>query len=254
VAARLMDQPRLICRDVWVGYRIKSARGLPRHGRTFWAVRGLDLSVQPGEMVGLVGTNGSGKTTFLRTVAGVFEPSRGTVESNGKVGALVELRPDSDRDLSVRERMTISGVLLGFRQRDAAHLEMLVTGFGGLDTSVLDSPVYTLSTGMLLRLEMSLLLHASCDVLAVDELLMSADSGFKAQCLRRMRSVCEEGGAALLSSHDPALLSGCNRIVHLEQGSVKGEDTSPDRSTNDGRAEGELEVQGPLALVPESES
>jgi ABC-type polysaccharide/polyol phosphate transport system ATPase subunit len=249
-----MDPTLVECEDLWVGYRIKSARGLPRHGKKFWAVQGLDLSVKASELVGIVGANGSGKTTLLRTIAGVFAPSRGSVRVNGKVGALVELRPDSDRDLSVRERMTTSGVLLGFRRADAQALEALVTGFGELDPRVLDSPVYTLSTGMLLRLEMSLLLHASCDLLAVDELLMSADRHFKAKCLARIGEICAAGGAALLSSHDPSLLSGCNRVLMLDGGRLTGERTTPDSgSVQWGSLGSQTKAERFVALVPDPE-
>jgi lipopolysaccharide transport system ATP-binding protein len=222
-----MQQARITCRDLWLGYRIKTRRGLPRWGQKKWALRGLNLSVAPGELVGVVGGNGSGKTTLLRTVAGVFEPTKGHLDVRGKVGALVELRPDADRDLSVRERMVVSGVLLGFRRRDMAYLQDLVTGFGDLDASVLEAPVYTLSTGMLLRLEMSLLLHAGCDVLAVDELLVAADANFRSRCLTRIGEICSLGGAAILSSHDPSLVSGCDRVLRLETGQFVGQIAPP---------------------------
>jgi ABC-type polysaccharide/polyol phosphate transport system ATPase subunit len=220
-----MAEERILCRDLWVGYRVKTRRGLPRWGRRSWALHGLNLSVAPGELVGVVGGNGSGKTTLLRTLAGVFRPSRGEAEVRGKIGALVELRPDSERDLAVTERISMSGVLLGFRRSDRPALERIVTEFGELDQSVLEAPVYTLSTGMLLRLEMSLLLHASCDVLAVDELLVAADANFRKRCLDRMREICDAGGAAVLSSHDPSLVTGCDRVLRLERGHFVDFDT-----------------------------
>jgi ABC-type polysaccharide/polyol phosphate transport system ATPase subunit len=213
-----MAGTRVVCSDLWVGYRAKSRRGLPRFGQTKWGLRGIDLEVAPGELVGVMGGNGSGKTTLLRTIAGVFRPSKGRVQVGGKVGALVELRPDADRDLAARERILMSGVLLGFRRHDKPYLEEVVSDFGELDAAVLDAPVYTLSTGMLLRLEMSLLLHAGCDVLAVDELLVAADAEFRRRCLERIGEVCSRGGAAILSSHDPSLLTGCDRVLRLESG------------------------------------
>jgi ABC-type polysaccharide/polyol phosphate transport system ATPase subunit len=213
-----MADMRVVCSDLWVGYRAKSRRGLPRVGQTKWGLRGIDLEVARGELVGVMGGNGSGKTTLLRTIAGVFRPSRGRVQVGGKVGALVELRPDADRDLAARERILMSGVLLGFRRHDKAYLEEVVGDFGELDAAVLDAPVYTLSTGMLLRLEMSLLLHAGCDVLAVDELLVAADADFRRRCLERIGEACSSGGTAILSSHDPSLLTGCDRVLRLEAG------------------------------------
>jgi ABC-type polysaccharide/polyol phosphate transport system ATPase subunit len=232
-----MDRARVSCHDLWVGYRVKSARGLPRRGQHSWALRGADLSIAPGELVGIVGGNGSGKTTLLRTIVGVLRPSRGHLDVDGKVGGLVELRPDADRDLSVRERMVMSGVLLGFRRRDSRLLEALVTDFGQLDAGVLRAPVYTLSTGMLLRLEMSLLLSAACDVLAIDELLMGADADFRSRCLDRISLICADGASAVLSSHDPLLLSRCDRVLRLETGLLRYEDPSPssDAPREDGR-------------------
>jgi ABC-type polysaccharide/polyol phosphate transport system ATPase subunit len=246
-----MDQERVSARDLWVGYRIKTRRGLPRWGQRSWALRGLNLTVMPGELIGIVGGNGSGKTTLLRTVAGVFQPSKGILETRGKVGALVELRPDADRDLSVRERMVVSGVLLGFRRRDMPYLQELVTGFGDLDASVLEAPVYTLSTGMLLRLEMSLLLHAQCDVLAVDELLVAADASFRSRCLDRIGAICQLGGSAILSSHDPSLVSGCDRILRLETGHfVDGVPPATATSSQEIGAEGHETAQPGAASAP----
>jgi ABC-type polysaccharide/polyol phosphate transport system ATPase subunit len=233
-----MADMRVVCSDLWVGYRAKSRRGLPRLGQTKWGLHGIDLEVARGELVGVMGGNGSGKTTLLRTIAGVFRPSRGRVQVGGKVGALVELRPDADRDLAARERILMSGVLLGFRRHDKPYLEEVVGDFGELDAAVLDAPVYTLSTGMLLRLEMSVLLHAGCDVLAVDELLVAADADFRRRCLDRIGEVCSSGGAAILSSHDPSLLTGCDRVLRLEAGQFV-EETVPSgdgsgRSVSDG--------------------
>jgi|HubBroStandDraft_1064217.scaffolds.fasta_scaffold53011_3 ABC-type polysaccharide/polyol phosphate transport system ATPase subunit len=245
-----MDGIRVSARDLWVGYRVKSARGLPLHGQRSWALRGVDLSVAPGEVVGIVGGNGSGKTTFLRTIVGVLTPGKGSLEVSGKVGGLVELRPDADRDLSVRERMVMSGVLLGFRRRDSKLLAGLARDFGELDPAVLNAPVYTLSTGMLLRLEMSLLLNADCDVLAVDELLMGADADFRSRCLDRIGVICAGGGSAVLSSHDPLLLSRCDRILRLEAGLLRTEARSPG---SDGGPEGDPGDEPPtrnLANLP----
>lgn len=213
-----MTDDRVRCRGLWVGYRVKNRRGLPKWGQRHWALHGIDLDVAEGELLGVVGGNGSGKTTLLRTIAGVFRPSRGSVQVRGKVGAMVELRPDSDRDLAVSERIMMSGVLAGFRRSDRKYLEGLVKDFGELDQSVLDSPVYTLSTGMLLRVEMSILLHASCHVLAVDELLVAADARFRKRCLERIGEICQAGGSAILSSHDPSLVTGCDRVLRLDHG------------------------------------
>jgi ABC-type polysaccharide/polyol phosphate transport system ATPase subunit len=222
-----MGGTRVSSHDLWVGYRIKSARGLPIRGQHSWALRGVELSIAPGEIVGIVGGNGSGKTTLLRTMVGVLTPSKGRLDVDGKVGGLVELRPDADRDLSVRERMVMSGVLLGFRRRDSKLLAALAHEFGELDDAVLNAPVYTLSTGMLLRLEMSLLLNAACDVLAIDELLMGADADFRNRCLDRIGVICAGGGSAVLSSHDPLLLSRCDRVLRLEEGLLRTEELSP---------------------------
>lgn len=249
-----MEDPRVTCQDLWVGYRVKSARGLPLRGQRSWALRGLNLSVAPGELVGVVGGNGSGKTTLLRTVVGVLRPSKGRLTVRGKVGGLVELRPDADRDLSVRERLVMSGVLMGFRRRDARRLELLAQAFGELDAATLSAPVYTLSTGMLLRLEMSLLLHAACDVLAIDELLMSADEEFRGRCLDRIGGLCAEGSSAVLSSHDPSLLSGCDRVLRLEAGALV--EFEPPRAApgGPGQWEGDIPTDKAVGLLGDPKS
>jgi ABC-type polysaccharide/polyol phosphate transport system ATPase subunit len=213
----------------------------------------VELSIAPGEVVGIVGGNGSGKTTLLRTIVGVLTPSKGRLEVDGKVGGLVELRPDADRDLSVRERMVMSGVLLGFRRRDSKLLEALANDFGELDAAVLSAPVYTLSTGMLLRLEMSLLLNAACDVLAVDELLMGADADFRSRCLDRIGVICAGGSSALLSSHDPLLLARCDRVLRLEAGLLRNQDEPPiSGSDQDGDLEDHAPTENVGSVPPDS--
>jgi len=249
-----MEDPRVSCHDLWLGYRVKSARGLPLRGQRSWALRELNLSVAPGELVGVVGGNGSGKTTLLRTVVGVLRPSKGRVTVRGKVGGLVELRPDADRDLSVRERMVMSGVLMGFRRRDARALERLVEEFGELDGPTLSAPVYTLSTGMLLRLEMALLLHAACDVLAIDELLMAADEEFRGRCLDRIGALCSEGSSAVLSSHDPSLLSGCDRVLRLEAGALVELEPPPSASPGRGQWPDDIPTDSAVGVLPDPKS
>jgi lipopolysaccharide transport system ATP-binding protein len=188
-------------------------------GPKFWALQDVSLTVDAGEALGIIGGNGSGKTTMLQTVAGVIAPTVGTVATAGRVSALVELSAGASRELSARENLQLQGVLLGMSRAELRARWDEIVAFTGLDDDVLAAPLRTLSQGMILRLGFSVIVHTNPAVLVVDEVLAVGDEAFQAQCIARVDSLRDDGCALVLVSHDLELVRRvCDRTALLQQG------------------------------------
>lgn len=208
--------------DVWVGFKKRLRRGLrPKTRSQTWGLRGVSLRVASGELVGVIGPNGSGKTTMLQSVAGVLYPTRGTVRTTGRVSSLIDLTAGFHRELTGRENLAVQSALLGLPSATVRdHFDDIVA-FSGLDEETLDAPLRTYSAGMGLRLGFALVAHSAPDVLVVDEVLAVGDEAFQHRCLRWLDARREEGTAVVLVSHDLALVQDhADRVVVLDRGEV----------------------------------
>ncbi len=195
------------------------AKLLGLSGPKFWALQDIDFRVEPGEALGIIGGNGSGKTTMLQTIAGVIPPTVGEVSTAGRVSALVELSAGVSRDLTARENLQLQGVLLGMSRVELRGRWDEIVAFTGLSDDVLGAPVRTLSQGMVLRLGFSIVVHTDPAVLLVDEVLAVGDEAFQAQCVARVAELRRGGCAVVLVSHDLELVrSVCDRTALLELG------------------------------------
>jgi ABC-type polysaccharide/polyol phosphate transport system ATPase subunit len=214
--------PVLEISGLWQSFRPKTSHGgRRRHGADKWALRGLDLCVEPGELVGIVGSNGSGKSTVLRTVAGVYRPDRGQVLVSGRVSSLLDLESGVHRDLTGRENLLIGGVLLGLSRAEVRERYERIVEFSGLSEKSLGQPFAGYSTGMVLRLTFSVILNSDPSVLLVDEVLAVGDEAFRAKCADQVDVLRRNGCGVLLVSHDLALVEArCSRVVVLDQGRV----------------------------------
>jgi lipopolysaccharide transport system ATP-binding protein len=212
--------------DLWQSFRRKSKHG----GRVRaadklvarkWALRGLNLTVHPGELVGVVGANGSGKSTLLRTVAGVYQPEKGSVLVQGPVSSLIDLNSGVHRDLTGRENLLIGAVLLGLTREEARNRYSQIKEFSGLSEETLTQPFSAYSAGMELRLTFSVILNSEPSVLLVDEVLAVGDETFRTQCADRVDELRQDGCGVLLVSHDLEVVSSrCSRVVVMDQGKV----------------------------------
>ncbi|QQS46147.1 MAG: ABC transporter ATP-binding protein [Acidobacteriota bacterium] len=195
-------------------------RGRRKYHRDFWALEDVSLEVETGEAVGVIGRNGAGKTTLLQIIAGVLQPTRGSVHVEGRVTALLELGSGFNPEYTGRENIVLSGQILGFSEAEMKKRIDLIVRFAELEGFV-DQPVKTYSTGMMMRLAFASAIHVDPDVLIVDEALSVGDVYFQRKSLDRMEYFRKAGKTVLFVSHDPQLVQRfCGRAVWLEGGRV----------------------------------
>jgi ABC-type polysaccharide/polyol phosphate transport system ATPase subunit len=188
--------------------------------REIWALRDLDLDVEPGETFGIVGQNGSGKSTLLKLLAGVFEPSSGALDVGGRVGSLIEVGAGFHPEFTGIENVYLNAAIHGIsRAHVDAHIHEIIA-FAELEDFA-DVPVKTYSTGMFMRLGFSVAMHIQPDVLLVDEVLAVGDEDFQQKCFGQIWEFKRRGGTLVFVSHDPRQVEFlCDRAILLEQGRV----------------------------------
>ncbi len=186
----------------------------------FWALQGVDLAVEPGSMLGVIGHNGAGKSTLLRLLGGVMRPDEGHIETKGHVQGLLELNTGMHPELTGRENIIIGGVVAGLTRREVQSQLDAIVAFAELEAFI-DSPVRTYSTGMRMRLGFAVAAHSRPDVLLIDEVLSVGDLAFQNKCLDRIRHFKTEGCAIVLISHDLGQVEAlCDQGLWLKQGRV----------------------------------
>jgi ABC-type polysaccharide/polyol phosphate transport system ATPase subunit len=195
-----------------------------------WALRDLSLCIRRGETLGLVGRNGAGKTTTLRLVAGITRPSRGLVNTRGRVASLLNVGAGFHPELTGRENVLLNGVILGLSRKEVRARYDAIVDFAGLEDAFMETPVKHYSSGMYARLAFSVAVHAEPDVLLVDEVLSVGDAEFQDRSLRRMVELRDRGGAAIVFvSHNLAALElMCQRTIWLDRGTVCADGVTSD--------------------------
>jgi lipopolysaccharide transport system ATP-binding protein len=194
-----------------------------RQVELFWGLRDVNFEVPRGRAVGIVGANGSGKSTLLRLIGGVGRPDEGSIETHGRLGALLDLGAGFHPDLTGRENAMLAGILNGLtRAETLAQLDDIVA-FAEVE-DVLDNPIRTYSTGMQMRLAFAVAAHTQPDILLIDEVLAVGDAAFQKKCLDRIRQFRRNGCTILLVSHVGAQLRDfCEDAIWLEHGRVKAQ-------------------------------
>jgi ABC-type polysaccharide/polyol phosphate transport system ATPase subunit len=188
--------------------------------RATFSLRELDLRVEPGESVALVGRNGSGKSTVLRLVAGIYQPTAGAIRTTGRITAVIELGAGFHPELTGAENIRLYGAVLGLSRRELlAQWDEIVT-FADME-DFLDTPLKYYSSGMEARLAFSVAVCLQPDILLLDEVLAVGDSAFRERCLERLRTYHARGGTLMLVSHElDQLRELCTRGVWLVDGRV----------------------------------
>lgn len=187
----------------------------------FWALNDVTFEVKQGESLGLIGLNGSGKSTMLKIIAGVLKPTCGQVQVSGRVAPLIELGAGFDFDLTAKENVFLNGALLGYsREFMSMHYEDIVE-FSEL-RAFMDVPVKNFSSGMVARLAFAIATIGTPEVLIVDEALSVGDFRFQQKCEARIQKMKQKGTTILFVSHNmEQVKSICSRIVWLEQGEIR---------------------------------
>lgn len=187
----------------------------------FEALRGVELEVQAGETVGLVGRNGAGKSTLLRLVARIIQPTTGRVVVAGTIAPLLELGLGLHGELTGRENVLLQGALLGFKRAEMKARMDRIIAFAELE-GFIDAPMRTYSTGMAARLAFSVATDVDPDILIVDEALAVGDERFQMKCRDRMEAFRKAGKTVLLVSHAMAQVrENCRRAVWIHEGRIR---------------------------------
>jgi ABC-type polysaccharide/polyol phosphate transport system ATPase subunit len=217
------------CRGVWKSYRIYHQRShtlkekvLSRRNRyeDFWALKGVDLEIPTGTTFGIIGANGSGKSTFMKCLARILTPNRGRLTVHGTVSPLLELGTGFHPELTGRENLFLGGSLLG---QSRSHIQSRfgdIVDFAGIGEFI-DAPVKNYSSGMYARLAFALAINVDPEILLVDEVLSVGDESFQMRCYQRIAELRMEGRTIVMVSHNlDTIKSMCSHAVWLEHGEV----------------------------------
>lgn len=190
----------------------------PNYYREFWALRDVSFEVRKGETVGIIGRNGSGKSTLLQIVCGTLTPTTGTVETSGRVAALLELGAGFNPEFTGRENVLLNAAILGVPRDEMLARMHEVVAFSEL-SEFLDQPVKTYSSGMFVRLAFAVQAHIDASIVVIDEALAVGDVFFRQKCYARLEELRQSGAAILLVSHSmPDIEQYCERAVLLDHG------------------------------------
>ena len=194
----------------------KSAAGVSE----IWALRDISFEVKKGESLGIIGRNGGGKSTLLEIITGTLTPTKGHVAVNGRVAALLELGSGFNPEYTGRENVFLNGLLMGLTRAEVAASFDDIAAFADIG-DVLDRPVKTYSSGMMVRLAFAVQVALEPDILIVDEALSVGDYFFQQKCFGRLRQMREDGLTLLFVSHDMGSVRDlCSQAVYLRRGSA----------------------------------
>lgn len=185
----------------------------------FWAVKDLSVEIKRGEMVGIIGRNGAGKSTFLKLLSRITEPTTGNIRLRGRVASLLEVGTGFHPELTGRENIYLNGAILGMSRVEIKRKFDEIVAFAEID-KFLDTPVKRYSSGMYVRLAFAVAAHLEPEILIVDEVLAVGDAEFQKKCLGKMEDVSQqEGRTVILVSHQmPAIQNLCTRCLLMEKG------------------------------------
>ena len=191
-----------------------------QYHKKFYALKGLSFDVKKGETVGIIGTNGSGKSTILKIITGVLSPTTGSVKVSGVISALLELGAGFNMDYTGIENIYMNGTMMGFSKEEMDKKLSAILEFADIGDFVYQ-PVKTYSSGMFVRLAFALAINVEPEILIVDEALSVGDVFFQAKCYKKMESMMKQGTTILMVTHDMgSIIKYCNKVVLLNKGEL----------------------------------
>lgn len=198
----------------WVRPHLRESREI------FWALQDVSFTVEPGEAFGVIGPNGSGKTTLLRIVAGIFQPTSGTVRAHGRIAPLLALGVGFHPELTGRENIHLNAALFGFTTREILEVEEAIINFSELG-SFIDVPSKNYSAGMQLRLGFSIALEVKPDIFLIDEVFAVGDEHFQQKCLGRLAEERRAQRTFVIATHNLQFVEEtCDRAALLVKGQM----------------------------------
>jgi ABC-type polysaccharide/polyol phosphate transport system ATPase subunit len=223
-----LGQPVVVVDHVSKKYRLYRERNasikvaLMRGGRAkvdvFWALEDVSFQVEQGSTVGLIGENGSGKSTMLKCLAKILRPDKGFVQVTGKMSALLELGAGFHPELSGRENVFLNGAILGLKQKELQARFDDIVDFAGIGQFI-DEPVKNYSSGMYVRLGFSVAINVQPDILLVDEVLAVGDEAFQRKCLERFTDLKRDGKTVIIVSHAMgSVVTMCDHVIWFKKG------------------------------------
>lgn len=187
----------------------------------FWALKDVSFEIPHGEAFGIIGSNGSGKSTMLKCLAGILTPDKGMLSADGRVAALLELGAGFHPDLSGRENVGLNGAILGMTRKEVENKFDDIVEFAGLEKFI-DTPVKNYSSGMVVRLGFAVAINVEPEILIIDEVLAVGDEEFQQRCFQKIEQFRREGRTIVFVSHGLSQVSQfCHRALWLEKGEVQ---------------------------------
>jgi len=194
---------------------------------TIWALKDVSFDVQPGEVIGIIGRNGAGKSTFLKILSRITEPTTGDIKIYGRVSSLLEVGTGFHPELTGRENIYLNGTILGMRKVEIDRKFNEIVEFSGIE-KFLDTPVKFYSSGMYVRLAFAVAANLDPEILLIDEVLAVGDAEFQKKCLGKMGDVAKEGRTVLFVSHNMSAISLlCGRAILLREGRIAAQGSTP---------------------------
>jgi lipopolysaccharide transport system ATP-binding protein len=189
----------------------------------FWALKGVSFEVEQGEVLGIIGRNGAGKSTILKILSRVVEPTSGRAEMRGRLGSLLEVGTGFHPELTGRENIYLNGSILGMNRKEIDRKYDEIVAFSGIEQFI-ETPVKRYSSGMYVRLAFAVAAHLEPEILIVDEVLAVGDAAFQKKCMGRMERTASQGRTIIFVSHSmPAIKELCDRVILLDGGRVVSE-------------------------------
>lgn len=229
---QIYDQPSDRLKQ-FVVPRLQRAIGQPsmQYYREFWALKDVSFVVKRGETVGIIGRNGSGKSTLLQMICGTLNQTRGSIQTYGRIAALLELGAGFNPEFSGRENVYMNGAVLGLSKEEIDQRFDDIAEFADIGDFI-EQPVKTYSSGMMVRLAFAVIAHVDADILVIDEALAVGDAFFTQKCMRFLRAFMKNGTILFVSHDTGSVRNLCNKAIWLEKGSILQQGTPKDVCEN----------------------
>jgi ABC-2 type transport system ATP-binding protein/lipopolysaccharide transport system ATP-binding protein len=221
IRAQELSKRFVLQRDRRTALKERFVRGRAPKGKEFWALRDATFDVAKGSMFGIIGHNGSGKSTALKVIAGIYRPTAGFVQVNGRMSALLELGAGFHPELTGRENIALNGSILGMNRRQIEQATEEIIDFSGLDQFI-DTPIKNYSSGMYVRLGFAIAVKVDPEILVIDEVIAVGDEDFQRKCFDYIADLRARGSTIVIVTHAMGVVSDrCDQAIWLDHGRVQ---------------------------------